>query len=796
MGILKNLNESGKPPENRLGDANDSQQLFSQLIYRNQIRSKLNAQVQGAIDGNKPLNQASLEKEGLGFLTNVNWRLLEGDVNSAQVPFYMLFADVPNYICVRVNPPNYQPVEWEQMSQIIEEELTTLLNEWDPFDFRMQLGIRNGQSFGTGPLFFINKEDFRFEVAPQNTVYVDDEVTQDLSKLNLLYLYYEWTVTELYEAICQEGAEEFWDIEAVEQILTQTCNTAAQTGGWQRARNWVYWQNKLRDHDTWFWTIDSKVCTAWGYIKEFKKKGDSRGKITRTLIVVDPSTASGKYLYKKTGEFDNWDQIIHPFFSEIGNGHWNGVKGLGIKAFNARDAQNRLKNRLVDAAMIGAQVILQAKDEKALESFQIGQLGPYSVINQELTPAQFPIASVLDKPMAVSQMLEFDLRSNIGNLRQNMSNPGSVQPVSAEQASITAAYENQLSLGQQTMWLRQLDKLYREMCARLFVEPRKATENYPLEEWEELATAFHKRCRDRGVPAAAFKHVKSIKAYRTIGRGSEYLKQQQSVAVYNLFRSDPNVPEGVVVKALRGAAASIIGQAAMSMLWPSQEMTMSPTDDASKAQDENAGMLWAVEPIWTPDQNNYAHAATHLQFGIARLQMVSQQQMDPAQYLQFAQVALPHVKFTIEKIPGDRKKGTAYQAMWNAYQQWEAQTVQLDQQFSAQQQAQAEEQQRQQLIQQQAMQTGQMMDPESQLEMARIQSDFELGKMKIQADAQLKGAKTQQQLQTNALKTQQSLAKNDLMTAQNLNINNAKASSEIQINQAKARSSAKTSSSK
>lgn len=788
-GILKNLDRDGTPPANRLGDAYDSQQLFSQLIYRNQNRSQLNALVQGAMDGNRPIPQATLDAEGLSFLTNVNWGYLGADVNQAQVPFYMLFADVPNYICVQVNPPNYQPVEWAQMGQIIEEELTRLLNDWDPFDFRMQLGIRNGQAFGKGPLYFQNKEDFRFEVAPENTVYVDDETTQDLSKLNLLYIYYEWGLPELYDAISQEGAEEFWDVEAVKELLTTACNTAAKTGGWQRARNWVYWQNKLRDHDTWFWTIDAKICTAWGYIREFKKKGDATGKITRTLIVVDPSTQSGKFLYKKTGEFDSWDQIIHPMFSEIGNGHWNGVKGLGVKAYNARDAQNRLKNRLVDAAMIGAQIILQAEDEKALDAFQIGQLGPYSVINKKITPMptqQF--ATALDKPMAVAQSLEFDLRSNIGNLRHNMSNPGSVQPVSAEQAAITASYENQLSLGQQTMWLRQLDKLYREMCKRLFVKPREESKEYPHEDWEVLAYDFHKRCRDRGVPEAAFKHVKSIKAYRSIGRGSEYLKQQQSLQTYAMLRADPNVPEAVVVKALRGAVAAVCGRDALDMLWPNQELVMSPTDDASKAQDENAGMLWGVEPIWTADQNNLAHAATHLQFGVARLQLVQQGQMDPAQYLSFAQVAIPHTEFTIGKIQGERKKGTAYQAMWNAFQQWVAQTTQLSQQFAAAQEAQAEEQQRMAIMQQQAIATGQLQDPETQLGMAKIQSQHALGMAKIESNAALKARKDDLQMQGKAIQQNQNMAIKDLQTAQQLEINRAKTQSDIQNSREKAKS--------
>ncbi len=47
-----------------------------------------------------------------------------------------------------------------------------------------QLSIANMVKYGMGPLYFPDKDDFRFRAAQQGTVFVPDETTQDLTELN------------------------------------------------------------------------------------------------------------------------------------------------------------------------------------------------------------------------------------------------------------------------------------------------------------------------------------------------------------------------------------------------------------------------------------------------------------------------------------------------------------------------------------------------------------------------------------------------------------------------------------
>src|ERR1700744_1247303 len=308
------LNTDGTAPESRISSAEQADRVWSR-IYQSYIygRGRVNAKVQGAINGETPVPQAALDAQGLGWQSNVNFRLLEADCDAAQIPFYMLFADVPTYIQAKVRVPKATAQLNKNFGQILAEEHKTLNDQWKQFDYHMQLSIANMSKYGSGNIYFGDREDFRFRAAQQGTVFVPDETTQDLTELNLLYIYYEGEGTTLYRQINRPDAEKLgWDVENVKRILVDTCN---EYSSFTRNRSWEYWQQKLREEDIYWSNVVPKVRTAWGYVKEFD------GKITRFLISAGWSEGSGEWMFYKDREFSRWEEIIHPFFYEIGNGN-------------------------------------------------------------------------------------------------------------------------------------------------------------------------------------------------------------------------------------------------------------------------------------------------------------------------------------------------------------------------------------------------------------------------------------------------------------------------------------------
>lgn len=754
------LDAAGNPPDARIGDPEQAQRVwmraFQGYIYN---RGRVNAKVQAAINGEVPVPQAKLDEEGLGWMSNVNFRMLEADVNAGQIPYYMLFADVPQYAQVSVRIPKLTPQQNRDIGDIIGEEHKILCDQWKQFDYHNQLSIANMVKYGSGPLYFPDKEDFRFRAAQQGTVYVPDETTQDLTELPLIFIYYEWEVSDLYREISHPKAEEAgWNVENIKLVLMNACN---EFSGFTRNRSWEYWEQKLREEDVYWSNVVPKVRTAWGYVREFD------GKITRFLITANWNIGSTDWLYYGDREFDTWQQIIHPFFSEIGNGNWNGVKGLGIKAYNWRDGQNRLWNRIMDAAFVGSQMMFQAQDAKTAEDFQMIQLGPNAIIPPGVTPIQMPMASTLDKPMSVAEAMERGLQRNVGGIRNSSLDASSMQPITATQANVDATYNSQLTQAGQTLYLRQLDDLYEEQINRLGKPVRTPTKNFPLSETEKLKKDFQKRCLEKGVPPEAWNNIISVKATRSIGRGSEYFKQQLGSQVYNILRGDPNVPQGVVVKHLRNTVSNYVGREYLDMIWPPDQIASDPTDDMSKATDENSTMMSGIPPMWTPEQDNLAHATTHLQFLGQQIQGVQQQQIDPASFLKTAQAGIPHLQQHIQALRG-RGDGQIFQQLGNGLEQVQAQTNQIAQQFQQHQQAVAAQQQKQQQMMQQAHQTGQLLDPESQIKMARVQADSKIKAVQTAAEIRRKDAVTRAGIIHKTASTTQDLAANDLKTAQTL----------------------------
>lgn len=751
QGIYINtLNQDGTAPKTRLSDAEQAGRVYQRMWQGyNYGRGKINAKVQAAINGNPPIPQARLDAEGLGWMTNVNFRLLEADVNTAQVPLYNLFSDVPQYCNVIVDCPKYTAIENNYFGSILAAKHKWLMKKWRQFDHNMQLSIANMAKYGSGPVYFPSKNDFRFRAATQGSVFVPDESSQNLDELPMLFFYYEWEISDLFRYIDKPGAAKAgWEVETVKKVLI---DSVQEFSGYTRNRSWEYWQQKLREEDVYWSQVVPRIRTAWGYVKEFN------GKITRFLIVANQTQGWGKYLFHKQDEFDCWEQIIHPFFAEIGNGNWNGVKGIGIKAYNFRDAQNKLKNRMLDAAFLGSQILIQAPDAKTAEDLQLLQVGPMAIIPQGVTFNQMPLMSTLDKPLMVDRQLEQDLRNNIGGLRQGSTDAQSGQPESATGRQIDASYSSQLTQAQQNIYLNQLDYLYTEQFHRLAEKPRIETKSYPYEPWEKLHKEFWDQCIEEGVPAEAFKHIRSVSACRSIGRGSEFAKQQIGTQVYNLLRSDPNVPQRVIVNHLRNTISNFTGREYLEMIWPEEQIDVSPTNDASKAQDENAGMLVGVPPIWTPDQNNLEHAKTHLQFFGMQLQQ-AQQSGNPQQVISFSQQAIPHIHQTLQALQSQSGDGKLFQQLFNALEQMSAQVKQLAQQMQQAQQAAAQKQAQEQ-------QKAAMQNHATTLEAAKAQAEIRRQDAIAAAEIKRKDALARVDISHKAMKTHQDLSIKS-MTAQ------------------------------
>lgn len=749
---LENLDpKTYRAPASRIVDANAAQDIVLEL-WRDYNRGigEVNAIVKGCLDGNPPVAQNKLDEIGQGWRANLNFRLLEADIAFASVPYYSVFSEVPYYAEVKLEVSAGSPEQRKRWEDTISAEHYRLMNKWKGFDYQMQLSIAQRVTFGCGPIYYPDDCDFRFAAARNGEVFVPARSSCDTTKLPLAVLTEVVDVVALYDSIERQSAEDAgWRTEAVKKAIVECCNGNVDI---KDRQNWDYWQTQIR-HNQWYYsTVAPAVKLAHVFVKEFS------GSISHYIVVA--FNGLGEYLFQHRDRFSCWNSVLHFFNGEIGDGYLQGVKGLGIKCFNIRDTQNRLKNHTIDAAFTGAQVLLQATTPEGTEALDIIQMGPYALIPSNVGPfEQKAQGSVVDKPLAVDRQLETDLIRNIGGYRQNLTDSRG-QAVTATEAQLNYGQQQSISQQQHNLFVGQLDDLYEEQMDRLtkdLTEYGPASDDDP--EWLTLTRDFQQRCVKQGVPRKAFKKIDSVRAYRSLGQGSKFFRNQINEKLLGIF---PLLPEAVRTRHLRNYIGGLASPDYLRDIWPAEEMANIPTDDASKAQDENGIMTIGLVAIWSPNQNNLVHARTHIGFEIELFTAVQKQQADPIKFISFHRTAEPHIKLTLQKLMQDAATPGALDAivatgaeerkqLFDAYEQLSSAADKMEQELQAQ--AQAQQQQAAQAAQAQAQQ-GPPVDPKLALEAAKAQQEM-----------QIKAAESQQDMQIKAVQAQQELAINDAAAA-------------------------------
>lgn len=754
---LENISESGHAPVERLKDANSAYTLIYEMLRSYSTgQGMVNAEVEACLDGNAPFNSNALADVNQSWRTNVNFRLLESDISFASVPYYSLFSEVPYYANITLENIGTS-TERTKWGQIMSNEHYRLMNEWKGFDYQMQLSIATRVKFGYGPIFFPGEDDPRFKAGRVSEVLFPSFTSCDITDLPCCAIIRDFVVTELFQSIEQPDAEAAgWDIAAVQSALVNACNISIGINAVTRGWNWEYWQTRIRNNDLYYSVRAPFIRASNVFVKEYS------GKISHYIVTLQEGT--GTYIYSNPNRYENWNQVLHMFNGEIADGYINGVKGIGIKAFNMRDMQNRLKCGIVDAAIIGSQVMTQALTPEAEESLDVIQMGPYTRLPANVDVKQNPLAAILDKPLLVDSHIEQDLVRNIGSYRQNLTDTSN-SPISATEANLNYSQNQTVNQQQHNLFVGQLDGLYTEQVRRL-CKPIIGTAD---QEWEVMVDTFQKRCIKKGVPKEAFDNIESVKAYRAIGQGSQLFRNQIHEKLLQIF---PLLPPEVQLTETRNYIASLAGQAYLQAIWPDSDLDTPTTNDQGDAQLENGLLAQGMMPILVPSQNQFDHIKVHEQFATELLQGV-QQGGDPQKFLGIMQTLLPHLQQHLQLAQKQISTPNALEFAvklhkvefgtgWNTFKMLQGAVQKIQQQLQAQAQAQQQQQmQAQQQAAAQQAQQGPQLDPKTQ---SKILADQALAANKMKIDQGL----AQNKMQIKGAEAKQKMAVNDAKSAQEI----------------------------
>ncbi len=756
--------DTKKAPEERIANAADARTIISQLKEAERVRSKKRAKIQGMLDGNPPYNPVSLREKGQGHRTNLNLREGEGMVDASKTPYYDLVFEVPQFAQVECEygDNSQRNLEWGAK---VGKRYHDMLDDWPGMDFHFQLHQWQMCVFGAGPLCWRDARDWRSQATKAGQILVPDDAPANLEELETLVRPRSLMPGDLYHSIENEKAAKTagWNVKQVKQAIVDAAPDTPSS-----LHDWEYYQAQIRAGDV-TWNAKSKRVFV---VDLFQKEFD--GSVSHYILRDDDyATISARsinekddFLFKKIGRFDCFDEIICPFFYDVGTGDWHSIKGLGPKIYDFCEVSNRLTGEMIDGARIGSGITLEAADANALLQTQIVHIGGGVVIQPGYKAVQSRIAESLQGPLAVKRDLQNTLQSNTGQYRQRVSEEN--QEPTLGQAQLNARQQAILGKGAVNRYYKTLDGWHKETLRRAIAMGKKLFKthkdktpddyNGSLSYSERGALKFFQYCVRDGVPEEALdmQYICSIKATRAIGYGSP---QMQEVVTNGLMQLLPMLNEEGRNNVLRRRAALLVGQANVDSVVPPYGATSMPGNDEWDATVENNDLREpGGEARVTDQQNHVIHFGIHMKEIQDHMQAMQAGQVDMPQLLVFLEQTGPHMNEHLAAVAGDPTRKDQVKKMRDAIVGLAKATDMIKQQM---QQA-AEAQAKQQMQQQQAMQQAQP-DPAA---MAKVVGDLKLKSLKQEGDMHLKTVKQAQQMKLKDLQAAHGMGLKTATTAQ------------------------------
>lgn len=652
MPRLLSLNDELQPPPSRIGDPGDAYNYAYDLIQADDLRAQFRTYIQGNIDGNAPYPKSRRDR------TNLNSRKGSAIITQFQLPYYDLLCEVP-YLA-DIETAYGTSTEIADWSEKIIEEFDRMVKRWEDWDQTMQQVVNQMLVHNIGHLYWENAyADWRPEPARMSEILVADQSPVRLSKLEAVVLRKGYLTTELMGFVDDEKVARKlgWNIRATKQAVKDAYRTTAMPP--DNTSQWEYFQQKRKNADLYFGSYEcERVWSAHVMVREFD------GKISNHLIRTDQQTNA--FLFSSMGSFNSMEELICPFFYDIGNGSWHAGAGLGKEIFPYCQVFNNLWCKEIDAAIISASVLVQAKDSTAAKQAQMWTLDNLKIIPEGVTFLEHQIGQNIGATRGVRQDMDQGLNQNIGAL---LKAPGTPNPRKSSKLGLAEMQQAaQIGKGKINMFYSYLDRLYLNMfrkAVRLMFLPSI----YP---GSASAKEMWRRLKLRGVPREALEQIDSVKATRSIGAGSAANAMMITEALLELA---PSLKEEGRVNAIRLYVSRLAGSRASELLCGKMGDRDTKTSQDSIAQLENNAMRQGGKVIVSDDDDHVIHLHSHNDDAGQHLQEVEGQahgelQIEDLQPLYVHLTAYqPHAQEHLQGLEGDPIRKKEYTELKQQFEQ-------------------------------------------------------------------------------------------------------------------------------
>ncbi len=649
--MLATLDADLSIPDSRIGSASDAYSYVYECIQADLERSRYRTYVQGLIDGNAPYPNSKRDR------TNLNFRQATAIITQFKTPYYDLLCEVPLLFEIETVFGNSE--ERSDWSNIISEEFHRMLTSWEDWDETMQQCINQMLIHNIGHLYSGSQMDWRPMPARMNEILVKDQSPCKLSALEAVVIRKGFPTTELMNLIANEKYAKAvgWNIRASKEAVKAAYRPTSMPP--DRSNTWEWYQQKRHNGDLYFGSYEcERVWTAQCAVHEYS------GKISNHLLRTDQQ--KNTFLYSNKEAFDSMDQLICPFFYDTGDGTWHSGRGLGTEIFPYCQIFNKLRCREVDAAMIAASVMVQAKDGDTAKRAQMLTLDNLKIIPEGVNFIEHAIGQNIQATIDVRRDMEGALNQNIGGL---MKPPGAPDPRKGQRHALMEMQQAaQLGKGKINQFYSYMDRLGRVMFSKA-ASPSLRPRHPGVKE----ALDFQARCFKRGVPKEALVEIDFVRAYRSAGAGSAVNALMSLEALKELA---PSFNEPGRLAYMRLYISRLLGTRTADILVGELKTADKKTDQDWQAEVENTMLRQGADgsKFMAEDQNHVIHARSHINDAadhLKEVEAIAGQQDLAIEDLQPLYTHLesygPHAYEHLQRFKNDPMRAGDFKQLWK---QW------------------------------------------------------------------------------------------------------------------------------
>ena len=733
---LQTTDEKGNAPESRIKDCVAARSLIDKMREMDDIRARKRALVQGLIDGNPPYDQEELKRLGQGQRSNFNPRDAEGHIDARKTSYYTILTNVPclvEAVC-EISDPQDSNMDY---GKILAARMDEMLRKWSGFTLNMKLHQSEMVKFAVGPVYFPNETTWKYKAIKHGSLLIPNDADASVDTLEMCCLKSKFRAHELYRLIATKEKEaaskkDGWDTDLIKLALMRSNRTVQPKDGSYSTSQYEEVQQMMKNNDYYYsYGVCDPIYVYHLMVKEYN------GKVSHYIMTSEE--ADNEFLYQKIDRYESMEKFIIFFMSDVGDGEFHSVKGLGQKIYATCVVTGRMKNAAVDGGMLSAGMVIQGDtDSGAVNKMKMVRVGGFTIVEKGFSVLPNAFQPQIKGLMEVTQLLDQNMARNVGLDRPEITDtPGAKQPESLGQEKLKFMREYKLEHSDIDGYYVHLDVLYSEIKDRLLGK-----------KWTEVTEGYKERqkfiedCVKDGMPKQLLDHPElfTVTAARAIGYGSTALAHMvtnDAVAMAPYF--DEKGKKAVMYDWLMVRVGRKKANEYLSM----KDRNMIPTNEHVIATMENNFFEMGVPSVVGVDQMHVIHCLVHFEPLMKRAQeYIQQASSEPIEktYPIF-EVAMPHLSEHIDMMKDDPARVNEYKEFFGKFSELAKIYQKMGKDFQEFINQKAKTMQENQKTLQDAQQ--QSNDPDMKVKLAKVQADQQVAMIKEQNRARLAESKTQ-----------------------------------------------------